>query len=313
MINPDLYEWTLLNSNMGYARDGVMAAYFDGVGHRSWGGWTSGVTTFNTQYSSADANTWSLESDAPWTGRHTCAYCKVGNTVYMVNGDLFNLGNDGFLARSSYSFDGTTWTEITSNNGLSGYSLGNLLELNGDFYFIGGQNGLTPDTFRGEVWKSTNNCLSFTKIGDTPFQEGNLNGQCFVLNNKLWKISGGKYDNGFALRTFPRKIYSSTDGINWTLEGYMPYEMRGRQYSQIVNFAGGAWMIGGNEPRTPNNLDEVWVTDNGVDWVQQTTPFTTGRHACTAWLGNDGIYMGWGSSGPSSATLQPDIWKMTLI
>jgi len=228
----------------------------------------------------------------------------------MVNGDLFNTLAD---SKYSYSFDGTTWTEITTDNGLGGYSLGCLVYLNSKFYFIGGQSGLTPDTYRDEVWMSDDGCETFTKIGDTPFQEGNLNGQCFVLNNKIWKIGGGKYDNGFPLRTYPRRIYSSPDGINWTLEGFMPYAMRGRQYAQIINFDGGAWMISGNQPRTPQNLLDVWVTDDGRNWYQQTTTFTDGRHGCTVWEGPDGIYMGWGSSGPTSGTLLSDVWKMTLI
>lgn len=309
MVNTANYTWTQLNAEMGFARDGVHGAFI-GSTHHIFGGWSGGSTTSNNQYTSPNGVTWTAGANAPWTGRHTCAYCQVGNTVYMVNGDYYNLANDGALSKESWSFNGTTWTQITADNGLGPVIFGALVHLNGDFYYIGGQTGITAATIRPEVWKSTNNCLSFSKIADTPFKSGLLVGNVCVFNNKIWKVCGSRYDDTAVNRTYPRKIYSSTNGITWTYEGKIPYAMRGRHYSQLVVFDNIMWMIGGfNSYYGLRNIDEVWASDNGTDWYHQSIPWE-GRHACTAWVGNDGIYMGHGTI--DSTAVVSDIWKMTL-
>ena len=323
MINPDLYSWAQLTANVGLAMDGSHGAYFPATGkHWIFGGWLGGSNTINNQFSSSDGITWNAESAAPWTGRHTCAHTNKPNAdgwIYLVNGDPYNIGNDGFLAKGSYRFNGTIWETITTDNGLGGYSLGELAELSDGFYYIAGQLTTDKTTARREVWKSTDNCATFTKVGDLPFDSGQVTGNVFILNvnDRIFKIGGGLYSDTLNLRTFPRKIYSTADGITWRYEGEMPYSMYGRTYSQIVNFAGGAWMIGGIQGsylRNGGNLNlaEVWVTTDGINWVKQTTiPWAT-RHAATAWEGSDGIYICCGTSGVGM-TLLSDAWKMTLI
>lgn len=307
MIDFNDYTWTQLTASMGYNRDGVHGAFLNGK-HRIWGGWSTGTTTFNTQYSSTNAVTWDLEANAPWTGRHTVAYTIVNGEAYMVNGDVYNLGNDGILATESWKFDGTTWTLIAANNGLGGYSLGSLDYLDGSFYFTGGQLSVLPNSKRSEVWKSTNGCVSFTKISDTPFAEGLVWGNMCVFNGKIWKIGGATYSNTLNLRTYPRKIYSSTDGVTWDLEGKMPYAMKGRHYSQMCLFNNVLWMIGGFNGYYGLNIQEVWASEDGITWSVQTPPFAA-KHGMTVWTHTDGLYAGWGSN---NATVVSDVWKLTI-
>lgn len=310
-VNVNNYTWTQLTSNSGFSGDGVHAAYFNSVGHKCWGGWTGGTNSVNQQMSSSDGATWNVESNASWTGRHTCAYVKDGNTVYMVNGDVFNAGNDGSLAKGSYSFNGTSWTTITTDNGLSGYSLGQLIKFGGNFYFINGQLNTSRSSRRYETWVSEDGCETFTYLADTPADFGNVGGQICVFNGKVWKVGGGLYDDSLQNRSYPRRIYSTTDMINWTVEGYLPYGMKSRVYSQLIVFDSIMWMIGGFHGFGDKiNLSEVWASDDGVTWTSQSVAWT-GRHAATAWLGPDGIYMGWGTSDPFSNTRQADVWKMT--
>lgn len=310
MIVPQQYRWSRLTSNMGYPRDGVHAAYFSNTGrHHIWGGWESVNLTFNNQYSSSDGVTWTPEAAAPWTPRHACAYCKVGDLVYMVGGDYQNLANDGAMSKETWTFDGTTWVNITNDNGLGDIWGGALVHLAGTFYFICGQANFISSTYRAEIWASSDNCNSFTKLADTPFKDGLIVGNVAVFQDRIWKIGGSRYDNDLTKRTYPRVIYSSTDGTEWNIEGYMPYNMRGRHYSQLIEYNGALWLIGGYNTYFGENLAEVWVSDNGRDWQQQLQIPWADRHAATAWVAPGGLYMGWGTS---DAGLLSDVWRLNF-
>lgn len=310
MINLNAYTWVQLTAVSGVNMDGVHAAFLNGK-HRVWGGWTIANCTFNEQYESLDGIVWTQMANSPWTGRHTCAYTVAGTEVYMVNGDVFNYQNDGVYAKQSYKFDGTNWSLITSDNGLGGYSAGALHYLGGQFYFIGGQMDINPLTARNQVWVSTDNCVTFNYLTTLPFQEGFLVGNTCVFNGRIYKVGGTIYDTNVEGRTYSRIIWSSDDGINWVNEGKMPYAMRGRHYSQMVSWDGLMWLIGGYHGfRGVLNIAEIWASSNGKDWEMQQTPWA-GRHACSAWVGPDGIYVGFGTIDPNNVI--GDVWKLIHV
>jgi leucine-zipper-like transcriptional regulator 1 len=75
-----------------------------------------------------------------------------------------------------------------------------------------------------------------------------------VFNNKMWLIGGYAH---------PNEVWSSPDGINWTLETNSA-GFGTRDDAQSVVFDNKLWVIGGSH-EDPHN--DVWCSLNGVNWT----------------------------------------------
>lgn len=300
---PDLsyqwYEYTPVN--VPSARDGSWGFSLNGNDFITIG-WFGSTSTTNQVFRSINfGNTWSALPNAPFTGRHTVASYNLDTEVYMVGGDTFNVPP----ATDSWVYDGTTWTQKASDCGIGQRNLMGATYHEGAFYLVGGQK--TRFIANGKydnVLISTDNCASFTQIGGTtPFTGGNIWGAVASYKGRMWKICGGIYDDAnIANRTYPREIYSSDDGANWTYEAMFPGI--GRQYHQTIEWDGLLWVIGGvNTTNPPSiiNLKDTWCSNNGVDWIQiPSGPFIR-LHAMTCWVGADGdLHCFGGSTDPGS-------------
>lgn len=262
-------------------------------------GWVSGANSNKEFYKSTNNGTsYTQQSDLPFTKRHTAATFNLDGSAYVVGGDAYVYATD------SWMYDGTSWTQKASDCGIGNRILMGAAYLNGAFYIIGGQVGpLISQGKYDNVLRSTDNCVSFTQIATTPFTGGNLWGACAAFKGRIWKVCGGIYDDtaGLLLRTYPKEIYSSADGITWVYEGIFPGS--GRQYHQTIVFDDKLWVIGGfyNSGMSLDNLGDTWYSSNGVDWTQLTGSSITDLHALTAWVGSDNkIHTFGGSTDPGT-------------
>lgn len=282
---------------LNYGKDGMFGFSNRGKMYLV-GGWNGGnmPTTDNEQWVSLDDGyTWSRIKNAPFRRRHTVASETVNDKNYIVGGDYYNYIYYKRYQKDSWVFDNGNWTQISKSTGIGNRVLAELVFLNGLFYLIGGQVSLSPgDGVYTSVLMSKDSCATFEKIGDTPFADGNLWGAVAAFNGKIWKIGGGIYSDNLDQRTYPKEIYSSPDGINWTMEGIFPG--KGRSYAQLVVFNKKLWLIHGFNHREGNNLNDTWFTYDGINWVKSALNDTHSRHAHSAWADSRHLYWAGGSS-----------------
>jgi hypothetical protein len=318
--NPDEYSWSQLTTGIGYNRDGVECVYLNGSNY-VYGGWSIGTTTFNNQFRSADAVNFIATPAAPWLPAHAFASAIANNCLYKVNGDPFNVVNNGHYDSTSWRTSDTNWIKLADNNGLFDHGVrwgGQLIYHPGNktFYYIGGQTNLTAGGgVFNDVWKSLDSCRTFTRISSsTPFSGGLLWNSIVSFKNRIIKVGGTTYDNDVSLRTYPREIFVGkivADTIQWALAGRMPIRMLARHYQSFIEFDGLLWLICGYNNWRGNNILDVWASDDGVNWAQQTPSSMADRHAQSAWIAPDGLHVMFGTVDAGGGTTTSDGWLMS--
>lgn len=318
--NPDSYSWTQVSSGMGWSRDGVIGYYF-ADSNRLFGGWQSGTTTFKKQFSSLTGASWTTLADAPWRPAHFFATVKMpdGSRLYRVDGDPFNPTNEGTYDRSSwYTTDGRNWTQVTSDNGMGDVWGGVLVyeSSNNSWYYIGGQLDLTvAGGYRNEVWRSTDNCGTFTKVNSaTPFKGGLLGNSVIKYKGRYLKLGGCVYDNDINARIYPREIYEGrivADSFQFKQVGMMPVQMSGRHYHTLLEFDDLLWIMDGYNNWRGINIVDIWCSDDGINWVKQTVSAMSGRHAQAGWVAPGALFISNGTTNTGGGSTIDDVWKMT--
>lgn len=135
--------------------------------------------------------------------------------------------------------------------------------------------------YQGDVWKSGDGVHWEQVNAAVPWAPRVLH-YTVAFNERLW-IMGGQTLPQFApeKEVFYNDVWSSPDGVEWkrVLES-APWSPRGMIGGSAV-FQGRMWLLGGGTYDTPDvptreHFNEVWSSDNGMDWK---------RHADAPWLG----------------------------
>jgi hypothetical protein len=156
------------------------------------------------------------------------------------------------------------------------------------FWMVAGWNGyLYPDGFdtdgdesnwpllntTTEVWSSPDGADWTLELPATNTQFERRHAHNTVLwNDRLWMV-GGDAHQGY----YNHDVVSSADGVRWTVElgeyagkPAPPWSERALQMAGVYD--GKLWMAGGQDlmgdPYNPAVHNDVWVTENGVDWTE---------------------------------------------
>ena len=280
---------------------------------------------------------WTQLPDAPWEGRHYFGLVVHDSMIWIVGGDnssgpyqtdIWN-SPDGkewtqVLAQAPWPeralhmvcvFDGSIWV------------MGGQTNAPAQTRFIDG----TADQFESEetavlrdVWR-TNDGANWERVTDSaPWAPRGMitgaNGGVAVHRGRMWILGGGyvgkngvtlsslKYDQEleprYEEREYYNDIWSSADGKEWTLElAEAPWCTR--HYHDVAVFDEKLWILGGafcraatpEEVGTDGNMNDVWYSEDGLDWAQLPgTPWSL-RHACGVFsILSDGLYMTGGNT-----------------
>ncbi len=261
------------------------------------GGVGRNPTGANQVWSSGDGINWTfVPSNAP----NTCEQNIVvfNNKMWIVSSSGINqgyyCGNIGYPQSHLYSSpDGITWTAQTSVAPWGYLDWSSAVVFQGKIIVMGGR-GYNSMYSRNTIWSSTDGTSwthvdtdqSTAGIQDAPWGPRD-NFTSLVFNNKIW-ILGGRYGNGTIEQAIlTDDIWSSTNGINWTLELANPpwsrhYQYSGGPYLKGILFGHSSFVLNnkmfivhGKEPsqicNTPGNCGlygQIWSSPDGLNWTQ---------------------------------------------
>jgi hypothetical protein len=125
-----------------------------------------------------------------------------------------------------------------------------------------------------------------------------------VFNGQMWTFNGG---NGGATTTTTASVWGSADGNNWQLKlAQIPWPADIRSSSAVFN--GRLWKFGGNGGNIYSN--EVWSTDDGVNWVAEPNAQWAGRGGHSTIVFNAKLWVlgGYSLQAPGSGVFN-DVWS----
>ena len=223
--------------------------------------WQTGI------WSSTDGINWQLEvANAPFGGRAYFELIEFNEQLYLVGGQK-GRGTGGAAVDQSdvwRSDDGVNWTLIQPNPGFyigkvaSAIVFQGKLWLYGDAY--GSENSTIYSTEDGFNWTVQNSSAAYK-----PRRKPTL----FVHDDIMWMYGGLVIESNQAKAA--NEIWSSEDGVNWSLRNAAPnIPNEYANTSKVFNFNGKLWMING-QAYTANN-SAVYSSDNGIDWTVEASP-----------------------------------------
>lgn len=200
-------SWTFAGTlPAAYSGRGQLAVTYEGVIY----------LISNTVMASADGSTWlqlvtglSLNTDA----------------VLVHNDLIYSLQQ----ANISHSADGITWTLVNAAPSWAAAARINFAawSLGGNLYVGGGFN-TTAGTAYNDVWRSTDNGVTWTQITAAAAWAARHRPAFWTYNDLLWIYGGATTLTSF---TAFDNLYSSPDGITWTLVGAAVIGSNGSWYA----------------------------------------------------------------------------------
>jgi hypothetical protein len=118
---------------------------------------------------------------------------------------------------------------------------------------------------------------------------------------------------GGIIRGYSSKVWQSTDGNRWTELSSGP-QFSPRTQSQVVEFLGDLWVIGGYTAETTAN-NEIWRSSDGINWTHVTPVGTvfTPRDGDQVVVFNNRLWVigGWDDlvSNGGTNTYTNDVWS----
>lgn len=310
------YKWSCVTENAAYApRDGAGALVFKG---KMWllGGWNPKDkanfprTCNNEVWSSRDGADWHLEKpntfidksfdpSLDWEGTHTAGYVVHDGKMWIVGGDPIQ-GHYQYDVWNST--DGKKWNLVNNKVPWGPRALHYTVAFDRKIWVIGGQT--TPqfapaeEIFYNDVW-NTSDGVQWTKLEpkEPLWPPRGMIGGSVVFQNRMWILGGGTYDTPkVPERKLYNDVWSSADGVNWEQHvRFAPW--RPRQYHSVAVFDGKMWVMEGAG-------NDVWYSSDGVNWYElPDTPWKS-RHAASAFVHNNALWM-------LAGIYIKDVWKLT--
>ncbi|MDP3948417.1 MAG: serine hydrolase [bacterium] len=301
-FDPKLLSWKLAASSAEWeARDsGVSFVFRDKI-------WTMGgldgdakvqadnkviyweAPHFNDIWTTEDGANWKLEKEkADWPPRRSMSVVYFKDRLWMFAGWSPISGYQSDIWQSD---DGINWTKVVSETAWPARE-GQTAEVFQDkIWLFGGVNYDEHET-KNDVWYSEDG-INWEQATTTIPWSTRWDHATTVFNGKIF-LTGGMNLSG---RTF-KDVWSSSDGLNWELVNAAPPWLE-RQGHSLVVFHDKLWTIGRlNNRETGDEVNDVWYTENGVNWQKtETDPPWLGRedHSALVYKGKIFVFGGMGA------------------
>lgn len=251
-------------------------------------------------WSSSDGIKWESKPKADWEERISFPRVFFKGRLLAMGGLIYQtstMANDVWASE-----DGFTWKKVRDHAEWSPRKGHELVEFNNRLWLIGGATSVdqykSGKDFVNDVWVSDNgmNWNVVTTNGGWPAID---NPRVIVFQNKMWLISGGGLEN----------VWNSTDGETWTKIGKPNWAPRWDNGVEVYDNK--LWVYGGREANPRNAFNDVWTSDDGIDWrlEQEHAPWTP-RSGGNSVVFKDQLWIFAGKHTGSTHNWNKDIWVM---
>ena len=176
------------------------------------GGSDSASNPLGDVWSSQDGSSWTQEtalmSAANWGKRFAGGSISADNGIYIFGGKdaTSTVAND-----VAFSTDGKTWAQVTAAAGWSAREFMSSWYYQNRLIIAGGQS-LPGTTSLNDVWSSNDGGKTWVQLTAAAFvAPGVTLASATVYANRMWLV------NGYNGTTLLHRVYSSTDGVTWSV------------------------------------------------------------------------------------------------
>jgi len=207
---------------------------------------------------------WELVGQADWQPRDSCVELVYKDQLWIMGGWFHqHEPNPRDVWKSA---DGKRWEQTTPQAPWEKSDLPLGLVFNDRMWHMGGRS-LPGTECSNEVWSTENGAdweLANRNAGWSP----RLGSAGAVFNGRMWLFGGTANFYVSDENTLSNDIWSSADGVEWTCHREHA-EWSPRAYAKVVELDGKLWLIGGGGwGDNPMSLNDVWCSENAVDWVR---------------------------------------------
>lgn len=258
---------------------------------------------------SSDGRDWT-RSELPLAGLNSAyqKYVQLGDAVYALGameGNYTNMRLSSVIRRTR---DFRHWETLAAESNLPARVFYGAVVFQSKIWLMGGYDG---KRYYNDVWNSADGVRWQRVTERAAWSLRNVGGAAVVFNNRIFIIGGGVIDG--ERNTNPRsgqEIWSSADGINWSL---LPGQRARGWGGTPVVFDGKLWLVGAN--RDGNFSRAVLVTEDLMSWREHSAAWSP-RGAAAAWVFNNQLYI---TGGKYSETVnreirfiyRNDVWRMS--
>jgi hypothetical protein len=225
--------------------------------------------------------------------------------MWIIGGDVNQKHYQNDIWNSS---DGKRWTRVAADAPWSPRALHYTVVHRDRLWVIGGQTmpafSPAPETFYRDIWTSRDGAhWEQVKPREPYWQPRGMIGGAAVFRDRIWILGGGTYDTPTTpQRKFYSDVWSSADGVTWTLHTERA-AWAARQYHDVAVWDGRLWVLEGYAQPDGNRKD-VWHSADGVQWTElPDTPWKP-RHAASVFVHQDALWMVAGNN------MESDVWRL---
>ena len=213
---------------------------------------------------SEDGKSWT-KAELPALGLRTGfqQYVQLNEAIYALGtseGDYLHLSIGSRIAKTSS--DLKQWEVIAEQSELPARVFYGAVVFDKKIWLLGGFDG---KNYYNDVWNSTDG-VKWRRIAEkTPWNE-RANPSAIVFEHKIWLIGGGII-NGQVFGD----VWHTEDGMNWK-QATDKMGARAIFGGSPIVFDSKIWLVGVN--RNDGFQNAVLVSSDGVNWTEQTAPWT---------------------------------------
>jgi hypothetical protein len=220
--------------------------------------------------SGADGDWKLVTAEAGWQPRDSCGEVVFRDQLWILGGWFDSFASPPRDVWSSG--DGITWKAVTAEAPWKYSDLPMTVTSRDRMWIMGGwYNGrLAGHGATSEVWSSADG-MKWDRVTEAAEWSPRIAAGLVEFKGRLW-ILGGTENYYFGDQTsLKNDVWSSEDGRTWRQEtASAPWSPRA--YHQAVVHAGKIWvMAGGNYVPEYSATNDVWSSEDGVNWTQVTT------------------------------------------